>query len=129
MHATKYISLVLLICFSAFLGHNLIPHHHHADSAHIDTQGHCPVNHKEHHDSDDPPSHCHAFNDVEFIKITPTYMDPPVCNATSLLFSLEEIQIEKQISYGISKYICLKLPIKTIEYMVAIPLRAPPVYS
>jgi hypothetical protein len=78
MKLFRHLAYVLLICFSAFLGHNLVPHHHHSEVylGPVDTD--CPFEHEDQHghghgheagtNPEEHPIHCHAFNDVVFKK-------------------------------------------------------------
>ena len=71
MRLNRYIAGFFILCFSAFLGHNLIPHHHYPDLFGSPVSSACPLQHGNqsgHHDQgcdeDLPCTHCHAFNDV-----------------------------------------------------------------
>ncbi len=79
MKVYRHIALLLLISFSAFLGHNLVPHHHHTEALLNPIATDCPIEHEDHHSCDldkegvshppdEHPVHCHAFNDVVFEK-------------------------------------------------------------
>ena len=77
MRFQRYIAGILILCFSAFLGHNLIPHHHYTDSFDGPVSSACPLQHDDQsgyrgHGDDGvlPPSHCHAFNDVVLEKFS-----------------------------------------------------------
>ena len=50
-----------------YMGHNIVPHHHHLDNAysHDGCEGHEPAGH--HQETDDPSTHCHAFNGFEYV--------------------------------------------------------------
>jgi len=81
MNMQRIISAVLLIVFAAFLGHNMIPHHHHESIFHVEDSGCCkhehaglPVQAEGQHDDDhagDGHDHCHAFNSVDLQKNKP----------------------------------------------------------
>jgi hypothetical protein len=68
----KSISYLLLLCFSIFLGHNLIPHHHHSESLINGTADPCPIEHADQHEPIEHPFHCHAFNELAFFKMDPS---------------------------------------------------------
>ncbi len=77
MRFNRYIAGFLILCFSAFLGHNLIPHHHYPDLCGSPVSSACPLQHGNqtgHHDQgcDEnlPRTHCHAFNDVVLEKFS-----------------------------------------------------------
>lgn len=64
MKVYRYTVWLLMICFSAYLGHNLVPHHHHGEAFPNPMAGSCPENHI----PGKHPIHCHAFNDTVFEK-------------------------------------------------------------
>lgn len=68
MNLHRKIAILLLICFSAFLGHNLVPHHHISEDLFNPLAASSPV--------DQHPTHCHAFNDVAFDKFNPAVYNP-----------------------------------------------------
>ena len=77
MRFNRYITGILILCFSAFLGHNLIPHHHYSDSFDGPVSSACPLQHDDQSghrgrggDGVLPPTHCHAFNDVVLEKFS-----------------------------------------------------------
>lgn len=65
----NHIGQLLLLCFSVFLGHNLVPHHHHSELIMTHPGESCPIEHEDHQTSADQPAHCHAFNEVAFNKV------------------------------------------------------------
>ena len=81
MRIDRYITGFLLLCFSVFLGHNLVPHYHLSDSNCSALSTTCPSeqgDRREHdHQSDrnadeeNHSAHCHAFNDVILEKFSP----------------------------------------------------------
>ena len=71
-----HIARLLFLCFSAFLAHNLVPHHHHAELVIIRPGESCPIEHKDQHKPGDHPSHCHAFNELAFSKPDVSDIDP-----------------------------------------------------
>lgn len=98
----KFISYILISCFSAFVVHNLVPHHHHAEAYHHPIATDCPFNHGDHdgdennHETEstpgEHPAHCHAFNDVVFEKY-----NAPLTRIWSGQLSMLEISFQKQI--------------------------------
>ncbi len=74
MKGLKYISVLLLVNIGILVGHNLVPHHHHLTSISHPSSDECPETHKcpatshEHHDEDGGTMHCHAFNNIAFVK-------------------------------------------------------------
>jgi hypothetical protein len=129
MNAKKYISLLLLPCFSVFLGHNLIPHHHHSEAINLVVDDHCPVDHEDHHDSDDHPMHCHAFNGIDFVKYNSPDVLQPVRIISTLAVPEARIQLEPSSTLKFHSYLCLKIPDKSIDFFGSNSLRAPPIYS
>lgn len=65
----KHIGQLLLLCFSVFLAHNLVPHHHHSGQIASPECGTCPAEHGDHHEERGQETHCHAFNDLAFNKV------------------------------------------------------------
>jgi len=86
MNIHRYIAGLLFTCFSAFLGHNLVPHHHLSEDLFTPLAASCPIEQgdqqgRDHHcDSDTKkdqhPTHCHAFNDVVFEKFNSAVYNP-----------------------------------------------------
>ena len=84
MKVDRYITGFFLLCFSVFLGHNLVPHYHISDIVGNPLASDCSSEHgdqEKHHNLNDTstskhPSHCHAFNDVIFEKFTPLKYNP-----------------------------------------------------
>lgn len=130
MKVRSYISLILSICFSVFLGHNLIPHHHHSEQVNVPLAAECPIDHgdtHEHeHDGEDFPLHCHAFNDVVFDKYNAIQVPVQSQDLTTLLFPLTFKVIATPARNISSHYIQIKIPDKRLAYYGARSLRAPP---
>jgi hypothetical protein len=65
MPGKQFIMLLFTSALLVNLGHNIIPHHHHYDSiiSHQDCQEYDDMNALQ---EDDPVSHCHSFNGMEF---------------------------------------------------------------
>ena len=86
MNVHRKIAILLLICFSAFLGHNLVPHHHLSEDLFNPFAASCPIDHGDHRGNghypdsettkDQQPTHCHAFNDVVFEKFNSSIYSP-----------------------------------------------------
>jgi hypothetical protein len=100
MHFNRYIAGILIFCFSVFLGHNLIPHHHYTDLFGGPVSSACPLQHGEKSGNQDhggdgvlPPTHCHAFNDVVLEKFS-----VPETTPVRLLMKLMEIPLQTRIS-------------------------------
>jgi len=131
MNGFRYISFLLLLSFSVYLGHSLIPHHHHAEVVPSSINGDCPIqhedNHKNHHDADDHPWHCHAFNNVDFYKYNARGIQPQVRMIQSMLIPASVTLLDLQPVIVSTGYTCFKIPDKSIECSGAISLRAPPV--
>ena len=100
MRFDRYIAGILILCFSVFLGHNLIPHHHYTDLFGGPVSSACPLQHGEQsenhgHQGDGvlPPAHCHAFNDVVLEKF-----NAPETNPVRLQMKLMEIPHQTRMS-------------------------------
>ena len=133
MKAHRYISIFLTLCFSVFLGHNLIPHHHHSEQVIVPVSTQCPVDHgdaDEHHqDGDHDPLHCHAFNDVVFDKYNSIQFRDLSTHIHALAIPsviAAVAPLPKEIS---SIYMQFKIPDKPSDYFGARSLRGPPVVA
>jgi hypothetical protein len=130
MKTHRYISIFLTLCFSVFLGHNLIPHHHHSEQVSVPVATECPVDHgdtHEHHQNADHKSlHCHAFNDVVFDKYNSIQIGE--LNARILMLALRSVSCIPAPKHTevFSSYIQFKIPDKPSEYFGARSLRGPP---
>lgn len=97
MRLDRYKAGFLILCFSAFLGHNLIPHYHHAEFFGGPFSTDCPVEHTgqsghqrdQGTDQDVPPFHCHAFNDVTLDKFNAS-VHPPLTVQVKFLGDLDQ---------------------------------------
>lgn len=138
MRISKLIAGLLLICFSAYVGHNLVPHHHHAEvyQGPIDTD--CPFEHGDHQghdqqDSDIPaeghPLHCHAFNDVVFKKYTAPLLRPWT-ESIQLMTAPGQFKVaEQNQSVSPHRFMVLSLPCRVAVLPGSGDLRAPPVLA
>ena len=73
MKGKQHIALLLLLAFFAYLGHNLVPHHHHDGVLRHTEESNCSHSHEHdeaasHENEEDAPDHCHAFNSLVFAK-------------------------------------------------------------
>ena len=133
MRIKGFIAKLLLICFSAFLGHNLVPHHHHAEVYPNPMATQCPFEHGDHqgHDQDnhsppgDHPVHCHAFNDVVFQKFNIPSIRP-WCGQIHSAIIPDNIQIAEVKVKSSSLYTFFKLPGTSQTDLGTRALRAPP---
>ena len=139
MKSHRHISILLTLCFAVFLGHNLVPHHHHSEVVPVPMSSNCPVDHEDyhrdqngdHHEGDSEtghhPFHCHAFNDVVFDKYTPPQIEPCSREVQYLINPVSFTNLEPSVTVKTNRYICLKIPDFTRVCFGAISLRAPPV--
>jgi len=126
------------LCFSAFLGHNLVPHHHHTEVYHSPIATDCPFEHGDHqghdHDSDadadaeEHPIHCHAFNDVVFEKYNASINNPSTGQVLAMVVSQQTLALEEPLILTSSQFILLKLPCKSHTDLGTRALRAPPFF-
>ena len=131
MKVYRHIAILLSICFAVFMGHNLVPHHHHSEVVSIPVSSECPVEHGDHHDEDHDaeshPIHCHAFNDVVFHKYGTSNIQPQVRMILEMIPS-ESISVQDPpVISGTFRYLCIKIPDKSFQTFGARSLRAPPV--
>lgn len=130
-------AMLLLICFSAFLGHNLVPHHHHSEVFLNPIATGCPVQHDDHHACDlphdgkdphqgDSSTHCHAFNDVVFDKQQVHVFTIIYIQSQLLLPSTPDPLPDPRITPLPDQYNRWKFPLKIIELSGSRDLRGPP---
>jgi len=136
MNIKRYIAGLLSVCFSVFLGHNLVPHHHHSEVFNSPIATNCPVEHGDQHghdhDSDaeanEHPTHCHAFNDVVFEKYNTPVRNPWGSQVHSMLVSGQTIVPELPLDLVSSQYIILKLLCSSHTDIGTRSLRGPPAF-
>lgn len=148
MRGAKVISIVLSICFSVFLGHNLVPHHHHAEIVNVPVSSACPLDHHlcsedsvpvcceeqagheghegHEHDSDSHPVHCHAFNDVVFDKYGAPDIQPQTSKIIILFAAISNNLSDTPDSAIPYPYSRIKIPDKSITFFGSRSLRGPP---
>ena len=68
MKGLKFISILFLVNIMILIGHSLVPHQHHMVLATHPSSHECPEANQKHHDEDSGSKHCHAFNDISFVK-------------------------------------------------------------
>jgi len=138
MNIKRYIAGLLLVCFSVFLGHNLVPHHHHSEVFPSPVATDCPFEHGDHlgHDQnsdadinpDEHPAHCHAFNDVVFEKYSAPLIKPLYGFKQIILLSCHTMVPEVAVGLTSSPNINLKLPCRSHTDIGTRALRAPPAF-
>ena len=127
---------MLLVCFSVFLGHNLVPHHHHSEVFNSPIATDCPIEHGDQHGHDhnsdaeanEHPTHCHAFNDVVFEKYNSPIVKPWSNQVLVKLVSSQTIVPEVPLDLVSSQYIFLKLPCSSHTDIGTRALRGPPAF-
>ena len=139
MKVNRYLAGLLLLCFSVFLGHNLVPHHHHSEVSFKPIATTCPFEHGDHQELDcdsdadaeaeEHPIHCHAFNDVVFVKYKVPINNPATGQLLSMVVSGQAIALEEPLILTSSLYILLKLPGKSPTDLGTRALRGPPVFA
>ena len=139
MKVNRYLAGLLLLCFSVFLGHNLVPHHHHSEVSLRPISTACPVEHSDHqghdHNSDadaeaeEHPIHCHAFNDVVFVKYKVTINNPGTGQLLSMVVSGQTSALEEMLMLTYSLFPLLKLPCKSHADLGTRALRGPPAFA
>jgi hypothetical protein len=137
MKVYRHIALLLLISFSAFLGHNLVPHHHHTEALLNPIATDCPIQHEEHtscdqdaegvnHHPDEHPVHCHAFNDVVFGTHQTQVFMPLSGYAMVLAPSYADLIPDPTVNTNFYRFNYLKIPFKGIDLYGSRGLRGPP---
>jgi hypothetical protein len=131
MHGARHISLLLFLCFSIFLLHNLVPHHHHAEIVGVPVGSDCPIAHGDHQDRKSDhghhPIHCHAFNDIVFDKYSPAKIHPQGRAIHAGVIHGQDMILHPPAAVGPSSKDYDHIPGLASWYFVARPLRAPPV--
>jgi len=138
MKVNRYIVGLLLFCFSAFLGHSLIPHHHHfAVTGPLATD--CPFEHGDQHghehgsnadqEAGGHPTHCHAFNDVVFEKYSTPVIKTWISPVLVLMLSSHVLVPELPLVDNSKLYSLLKLPCRSHIDEGTRALRAPPAFA
>ncbi len=131
MKVNKHIAVILSICFAVYLGHNLIPHHHHTKAFNTPITNDCPFEHDDHHDqnhdSSELPTHCHAFNDIVFEKYSAPVVKPWIYQLISLVVSHNTMVPDTPVTSSSQFIVSLKLPCKSPASIGTRALRAPPV--
>lgn len=130
MKGTGQISIILSICFAVYLGHNLVPHHHHVEVVNVPVGSQCPVEHENphcgDHETEGHPIHCHAFNDVVFNK----YKVLEVVHHSRAIISIAATGAAGIPDFPVIddsfRYSFLKIPDLVVDYFGARSLRAPP---
>ncbi|MDF1573835.1 MAG: hypothetical protein P1P86_01410 [Bacteroidales bacterium] len=136
MNANRHIAGLLLFCFSALLGHNLVPHNHHSGVLSGPMATACPIEHGNHHghnhdgdqskDTEKQPDHCHAFNDVVFKNYSPSLNQTRTVPLLALII-LRKAYVPEIPQVRLSRsYTPLKAPGSSPAEMGTRALRAPP---
>lgn len=129
MKGLKLISVLLLINIGTLIGHNLVPHHHHVAMVNHPSSHECPTDDHEHHDEDSGSKHCHAFNDIIFVKYNQSQLPIPA-DLSSLMISADPGQVLEPQSGKASSIPPRRNPaVLPSEYSGKLSLRGPPVLS
>ncbi|MEN8156168.1 MAG: hypothetical protein ABFS10_04405 [Bacteroidota bacterium] len=135
MRVKNQIAIILLISFSILIGHNLVPHHHHAEVLTTPQSDSCPIDHHDHHDHDDDDDddngdtgtkHCHAFNNIDFVKYNHTEVSIPEKASVNLIIDHSTTLPDPHADLVSAQQICLKLPIRPAPFLNLHFMRAPP---
>jgi len=140
MIAKKYLAGLLLICFSVFLGHDLVPHHHHSEVFPSPITTNCPFEHSDQHkqnpdsdtdhradsDAETNPIHCHAFNDVVFEKYRTPVNKPGTGQVKYIFVSGLILTPEVPLAETSSSFTLFKLPCSSLSNSGTRALRGPP---
>jgi hypothetical protein len=135
MKVNRYIAAILLFCFSAFLGHSLVPHPHHSvvDSP---LASDCPFEHSDQHrhdqdsdadqDAEENPTHCHAFNDVVFERYNAPVIKTWTNHVLVLMLSRQTSLPDTPVVDNSRPYSRLSLACRSLTDEGTRALRAPP---
>jgi len=129
MKGLKLISVLLLVNICILIVHNLVPHHHHVAIVNHPSSQECPPGDHEHHNEDSGSKHCHAFNDIQFVKYNQSQLPKPV-DISSLLSSADPGQVpEPQSDIANTIQPAQNPAVLTAKYSGKLSLRGPPVLS
>jgi hypothetical protein len=117
---------LLLLCFAVFLGHNLIPHHHHSELVTNQAGESCPIGHEDHTETGNHPAHCHAFNEVTFYKVESSGLMEDVREISLLVSCFTAIATPLLRVSEASHSFTLKIPLAETESGSSVEARAPP---
>jgi hypothetical protein len=135
MKGLKYIAVLLLVNISILVGHNLVPHHHHVTSVDHPSATECPETHKcpstssDHHNEGKSTRHCHAFNNIAFVKFSQSLV--PIPEKLSSVIIVREPGYVPDLNTGISceQGYLFKRTAPSPELSGSHSLRGPPVLS
>lgn len=127
MKGLKYISYLLLISILILIGHNLVPHHHHVASVDHPSSHECPA--EEHDHQNDEGQDCHAFNDLNFVKYTPSGLPDPADISWDFLCKDPGPVDKPDFDSPKQLHPLLKLPPVSAELTGNHSLRGPPVFA
>jgi len=129
MKGLKYISVLLQVSIGILIGHNLVPHHHHVAMVNHPSSHECPPGDHEHHNEDPGSKHCHAFNDIQFVKYNQSQLPMPA-DLSPLMISADPKQLpEPQSCNSNSLHSGKDHPVLLAKYSGSHSLRGPPVLS
>ena len=129
MKGLKYISVLLLVSIGILIGHNLVPHHHHMAMVNHPSSHECPPDDHEHHNEDPDSKHCHALNDIQFVKYNQSQLPMPA-NLSPLVISADPNQLpEPQCGIANTFHPRQNPAVLSSEYSGMLSLRGPPVLS
>jgi hypothetical protein len=139
MDINRYLAGLLLFCFSAFLGHNLVPHQHISEILYSPIATACPFEHGDqpgHHqpgnedaNQDRHSTHCHAFNDVVFEKFSPSVYHPRTDQLQVTMVPGQALAPEIPILITASPVTFFKQDCRSFTDKGPRALRAPPVFG
>lgn len=135
MKGLKCISVLLLVNISILVGHNLVPHHHHVISVDHPLSNECPETHKcpttshEHHEKASGTKHCHAFNNIVFVKYSHSQIPIPEKLSSFLIIRDSDCFLDRNSNIPTASGFILKWPILSSELTGNHALRGPPVLS
>lgn len=139
MEVNRHIAALLLVCFSVFLGHSLVPHHHHSEVVSSPIASECPLDHSDQHgqehdpesgpDTEKHPTHCHAFNELDFEKYNTHTIRPWISGIPVMLVPGKPALHEGTQGPALQTYAVLKIPFRPDIYPGSRDLRAPPIFA
>jgi hypothetical protein len=120
------ISILLLLSFSVMVGHSVIPHHHHSEIVVKTVTDPCPVDHEDHHNTDEGDGHCHAFNELLFNKTDLFDILKDSKRLSLHAAAISEITKTCLLDNKFYIYFPLKIPGPSVSCFGSVTLRGPP---
>ncbi len=129
MKGLKFISVLFLVNIMILIGHSLVPHQHHMVLATHPSSHECPESNDEHHDENSGSKHCHALNDINFVKYNLAQVPMPEKLSSFMIIADPGAVSEKKSGISDALRLIPKPIISSPQLSGSHSLRGPPVLS